>query len=67
MEMIRTICCKLTLDGTADASLRATQTAFNAAATWCAAVAWQRGIATKHILHDHVYYPIRQQFASVPN
>ncbi|MBA3469696.1 MAG: IS200/IS605 family element transposase accessory protein TnpB [Herpetosiphonaceae bacterium] len=61
--MIRTICCKLTLDATADAHLRATQVAFNMAATWCAAVGWQLGIANKITLHDHVYYPIRAQFA----
>ncbi len=63
MEMIRTICCKLTLDSTADTALRATQTAFNAAASWCAALGWQLGIANKITLHDHVYYPIRAQFA----
>ncbi len=63
MDMIRTICCKLTLDSIADTALRATQTAFNAAASWCAELGWHFGIANKITLHDHVYYPIRAQFA----
>lgn len=52
---IRTVCCKLVVDGAADAALRQTQAAFNAAASYCAAVAWQQGVTNKNKLHYLVY------------
>ncbi|KPV53021.1 hypothetical protein SE17_12045 [Kouleothrix aurantiaca] len=39
----------------ADATLRQTQAAFNAAASYCAAVAWEQGITNKNKLHFLVY------------
>src|SRR5262245_43383173 len=51
----RTVCCKLTVDAPADAALRQTQTAFNAAASYCATVAWQQGVTNKNKLHYLVY------------
>src|SRR5262245_54970490 len=36
----RTVCCKLVVDAAADAALRQTQAVFNAAASYCARVAW---------------------------
>jgi putative transposase len=51
----RTICCKVTLDSTADTALRATQAAFNQAATYCASVAWERQVTNKNKLHHLVY------------
>jgi hypothetical protein len=47
----RTICCKVALDSVADAALRATQAAFNQAATYCASVAWTQGVTNKNKLH----------------
>ena len=52
---IRTVCCKLTVDAASDAALRRTQTAFNAAATYCATVAWEQGVTNKNKLHYLVY------------
>src|SRR6266540_1042405 len=52
---IRTVCCKLAVDALADAALRQTQTAFNAAASYCARVAWEQGITNKNKLHYLVY------------
>jgi predicted transposase len=52
---IRTICCKLAVDAAADAALRQTQTAFNAAASYCATVAWEQGVTNKNKLHYLVY------------
>jgi IS605 OrfB family transposase len=51
----RTVCCKLAVDTAADAALRQTQAAFNAAASYCATVAWQQGVTNKNKLHYLVY------------
>jgi len=51
----RTICCKLVVDLAADAALRQTQAAFNAAASYCARVAWEQGVTNKNKLHHLVY------------
>ena len=58
----RTICCKVVLDTAADTALRATQVAFNRAASYCAAVAWEQHITNKNTLHHIVYGPTRRQF-----
>src|SRR6266542_5451332 len=55
----RTVCCKLTVDAAANAALRQTQTAFNAAASYCATVAWEQGVTNKNKLHHIVYGPTR--------
>ena len=52
---IRTVCCKLAVDAPADAALRQTQVAFNAAASYCATVAWEHGVTNKNKLHSLVY------------
>jgi putative transposase len=52
---IRTVCCKLTVNAVADAALRQTQAAFNAAASYCATVAWEQGVTNKNKLHYLVY------------
>jgi IS605 OrfB family transposase len=51
----RTVCCKLTVAATADAALCRTQAAFNAAASYCALVAWNQKITNKNKLHYLVY------------
>ncbi|MCG8347343.1 MAG: transposase [Chloroflexales bacterium] len=58
----RTICCKVALDSAADAALRATQQAFNRAASYCAAVAWEQKITNKNKLHTSVYGPTRATY-----
>ena len=55
----RTVCCKLAFDAAADAALRQTQAAFNAAASYCASVAWAQGVTNKNKLHHIVYGPTR--------
>ena len=50
----RTVCCKLAIDAAADAALRQTQAAFNAAASYCASVAWEQGVTNKNKLHHIV-------------
>ncbi len=57
----RTICCKLSLDAAAIAAIRATAEAFNAAATFCASVAWEQRITNKNKLHRIVYGPTPPQ------
>jgi hypothetical protein len=57
----RTVCCKLAVDA-ADVALRQTQAAFNAAASYCASVAWQQGVTNKNKLHHIVYGPTRVNF-----
>jgi putative transposase len=52
---IRTVCCKLAVDAAAHAALRQTQAAFNAAASYCATVAWEQGVTNKNKLHYLVY------------
>ena len=51
----RTVCCKLAVDAAADTALRQTQVAFNAAASYCATVAWNERITNKNKLHYLVY------------
>jgi len=58
----RTICCKLALDEGAQAALRETQAAFHAAATYCAQIAWERGVTNKNKLHHLVYGSTRATY-----
>ena len=58
----RTVCCKLRVDHAVDTALRETQAAFNAAASYCASVAWEQGITNKNTLHHSVYGATRAQF-----
>ena len=58
----RTICCKLSLDERSAAAIRATAEAFNAAATYCASVAWEERITNKNKLHHVVYGPTRSEY-----
>lgn len=58
----RTICCKLALDSASDTALRATQIAFNQAATYCASVAWEQKITNKNKLHPIVYGATRANY-----
>ncbi|NOK71567.1 MAG: hypothetical protein GFH25_541324n10 [Chloroflexi bacterium AL-N10] len=58
----RTICCKVQVDSATDAALRATQQAFNAAATACASVAWDQRVTNKNTLHKLVYGPTRTNY-----
>ena len=51
---MRTICCKLDVEGHA-ATLAATQRAFNAAATWVAQVCWDESITNTNTAHHRVY------------
>jgi hypothetical protein len=51
--LIRTICCKLDVDGH-DAVLASTQCAFNAAATWVAWVCWDEDIINTNTAHHRV-------------
>jgi hypothetical protein len=51
----RTVCFKLAVEAAADAALRQTQAAFNAAASYCATVAWEQGVTNKNKLHYLVY------------
>ena len=59
---IRTVCCKLAVDAAADATLRQTQAAFNAAANYCASVAWEQGVTNKNKLHYLVYGETRSTY-----
>ena len=58
----RTICCKLALDSASDTALRATQVAFNQAATYCASVAWEQEVTNKNKLHHIVYGATRATY-----
>ncbi len=58
----RTICCKLAIHPDDAALLTATQAAFNAAASWCATIAWQHAITNKNTLHFQVYRETRARF-----
>lgn len=55
----RTVSCKLAVDTPAHAALRQTQAAFNAAASYCATVAWEQAVTNKNKLHHIVYGPTR--------
>ena len=59
---IRTICCKLRVQPEDGDLLRTTQAAFNAAASYCADLAWQQGITNKLTLHKLVYRETRARF-----
>ncbi|HLW01843.1 MAG TPA: transposase [Ktedonobacterales bacterium] len=59
--LIRTICIKLDIDGH-EASLAATQNAFNEAATWIADVCWREGITNTNTAHHRVYGETRSRF-----
>jgi IS605 OrfB family transposase len=52
--LIRTICIKLDVDGH-EATLAATQRAFNAAASWIAQICWNEGITNTNTAHHRVY------------
>jgi hypothetical protein len=41
---MRTVCCKLALDARAATAVRDTAVAFNAAASYCATIAWEHDI-----------------------
>jgi IS605 OrfB family transposase len=58
----RTVCCKLSIDADAVTAIRATAAAFNAAATYCAQVAWQEHVTNKNKLHHMVYGPTRSEY-----
>ncbi|WP_129673880.1 hypothetical protein [Candidatus Chloroploca sp. Khr17] len=62
MLSTRTVCCKLSLDADAVAAILATAEAFNAAATYCASVAWEERITNKNKLHHVVYGPTRVNY-----
>ncbi|HEU5349050.1 MAG TPA: transposase [Ktedonobacterales bacterium] len=57
----RTICIKLDVDGH-EATLAATQRAFNEAATWIARVCWDEGITNTNTAHPRVYAETRLNF-----
>jgi IS605 OrfB family transposase len=57
----RTICIKLDVDGH-DATLAASQRAFNAAASWIAEVCWSEGITNTNTAHHRVYGETRLRF-----
>ena len=59
--LTRTICCKLDVDGH-DATLAATQHAFNAAATWIAQICWDEGISNTNTAHHRVYGETRLNY-----
>jgi putative transposase len=59
--LIRTICCKLGIDGH-DAALAAAQRAFNMAAMWIAQVCWDEGITNTNTAHHRVYGETRERF-----
>lgn len=59
--LTRTICIKLDIDGH-EASLAATQIAFNEAATWIADICWREGITNTNTAHHRVYGETRTRF-----
>jgi IS605 OrfB family transposase len=52
----------LAIDKSAQAALTETQAAFNAAASYCASVAWEQAVTNKNKLHKLVYRATREQF-----
>jgi putative transposase len=59
--LTRTICIKLDVDGH-EATLAATQRAFNAAASWIAQICWDEGITNTNTAHHRVYGETRERF-----
>jgi hypothetical protein len=59
--LTRTLCRTLDVDGR-DATLTATQRAFNSAATWVAQVCWDEGITAPNTAHHRVYSETRARF-----
>jgi len=59
--VIRTISIKLDVNGH-EAVLQETQTRFNAAASWIAALCWNEPITTTNTLHHRVYAETRTRF-----
>src|SRR5579859_4045572 len=59
--LTRTICIKLDVDGH-DATLAATQRAFNAAASWIAQICWAEHITNTNTAHHRVYGETRERF-----
>jgi IS605 OrfB family transposase len=52
----------LALEATAISAVRATAVQFNAAASYCAAVAWRERVTNKNKLHHIVYGPTRSEY-----
>jgi putative transposase len=61
-ELTRTVCIKLDI-GAHDAALTATQSAFNAAATWIASVCWDEHITNGNLAHRRVYGETRVNYS----
>src|SRR5215469_2908258 len=59
--LTRTICIKLDVAGH-ETTLAATGRAFNAAASWIAAVCWEEGITNPNTAHHRVYGETRASF-----
>jgi len=59
--LIRTISIKLHI-GEHEATLQATQKAFNEAASWIASVCWEEGITNTNTAHHRVYGETRSHF-----
>jgi len=59
----RTVCGKLAVDAASDAALRQTQAAFNAAASYCARIAWNARVTNKNKLHHLVYAETRISYS----
>ncbi len=59
--LIRTVCCKLDVDGH-ETALATTQRAFNAAASWIAQVCCDEGITNTNTAHHRVYGETRLNF-----
>jgi len=59
--LIRTISIKLDI-GEHEATLQATQKAFNEAASWIASVCWEEGITNTNTAHHRVYGETRSHF-----
>ncbi len=59
--LIRTVSIKLHV-GTHEGTLQETQKAFNAAASWIAALCWEEGITNTNTAHHRVYGETRARF-----
>lgn len=58
----RTVTCKVEVDPTTDVLLHQTMAAFNAAASFCARVAWEQNIYDSIVLHKKTYKQTRNRF-----